>query len=496
MSQLSVSAPRRYKPSFVRGATNAGFRRAPFIRLCTAFSLLLIRDLNAADPQVEQPGFKLATFSADVTPPIGHPLLGGLSPRAAAVKDPLFIKGLVLLGAGQPVVFAALDWCELRNGSYDLWRSEIAKAAGTTAERVMLCCVHQHDAPYTDLGAQALLDEAGLPGAMFDRDFQAAAIQAAAQATAAALPSAQPVTHFGTGQAKVAEVASNRRVELPGGRVNFSRLSHTGNRAIRGADEGLIDPWLKTISFWNGDTPLVAISCYATHPMSSYRTGKVSADFVGLARDLRQRELPKVPQIYATGCSGDVTAGKYNGGDEHSRIELAGKLQTAMQAAWADTRRKPLTSAEFRVVKLTIQPRKTAGLTPEELQATIAETKNPPAKRIDAALGLSWAQRCAAGQAVDLPVLNLKDAQLLILPAESFVAYQLAAQKLRPDSFVVTAGFGECGPGYMPTADAEREGFVREHGYCWNAPGTEQVLLDALRKALLVGEGPVPLPKK
>ena len=56
--------------------------------------------------------------------------------------------------------------------------------------------------------------------------------------------------------------------------------------------EGTIDPWLKTLSFWDGDRPLLALSCYATHPMSHYGQGHVSSDFVGLARKQRQKEEP------------------------------------------------------------------------------------------------------------------------------------------------------------------------------------------------------------
>ena len=48
--------------------------------------------------------------------------------------------------------------------------------------------------------------------------------------------------------------------------------------------------------------------------MSYYGKGGVSADFLGLARKRRQADDPKVFQIYASGCSGNVTAGKYNDG--------------------------------------------------------------------------------------------------------------------------------------------------------------------------------------
>ncbi|MEO6036425.1 MAG: hypothetical protein ABIQ35_14330, partial [Verrucomicrobiota bacterium] len=41
-------------------------------------------------------GFRFATFSAVVTPPVGHPLMGGGIKPAGKVVDPLFAKGWVL----------------------------------------------------------------------------------------------------------------------------------------------------------------------------------------------------------------------------------------------------------------------------------------------------------------------------------------------------------------------------------------------------------------
>ena len=102
--------------------------------------------------------------------------------------------------------------------------------------------------------------------------------------------------------------------------------------------------------------------------------------------------------------------------------------------------------------------------------------------RITAALGMSWRKRVESGQAIDLPTLDFGWAQLALLPAESFVAYQLAAQR---KGFVMTAGFGECAPGYIPTDQAESEGFVKEHGYSWVGPNSEETLLAAIDAALM-----------
>ena len=49
---------------------------------------------------------------------------------------------------------------------------------------------------------------------------------------------------------------------------------------------------------------------------------------------------------------------------------------------------------------------------------------------------------------------------VLNLPGETFVEYQLHAQKTRPDGFVAVAGYGDLGTGYITL-----EGSAAEGGY-------------------------------
>ena len=445
----------------------------------TGGSLLAPIKAEAASGQ-----FQIATFSTDVTPPLGHPLIAGWREPAKTIKDRLSARGLALLGGGKPLVIVSIDWCELRNDAYDRWRDVLAKAAGTTRERVLVTTVHQHDAPYADLTAQKLLDAQGLPGSMFDPEFHEACVQRTAAALRESLKSKRRVTHYGIGAAKVEKVACNRRVQLKGSPPRFNRYSSTRDPQVRYAPDGEIDPLLKTLSFWEGERALVAISSYATHPMSYYGRGDVSYDFVGMAREMRQRADAGVFQVYVSGCAGDVTAAKYNDADYEGRVALARRLHDGMVAAWQGTRRYPLEKIGFRAVPIRFEPEASGKLAVAALKATLANEKASHQARSQAALGLSWHERCAAGQPVDLPAIDFGAAQFALLPAEAFVGYQLAAQKMRPDSFVMTAGYGECAPGYIPTAQTRAEGFVEEHGYCWVAPGAEKELLRALGEAL------------
>ena len=203
--------------------------------------------------------FKIATFSADVTVPIGHGMMGGLW-KSKSVADPLFAKGVVLIGGEKPVVFVSVDWCEIRNASFDRWREELALAAGTSREHVLVSAIHQHEAPVTDLDAQQILNRRNLAGSICDLAFHEKAVRRVASSLRIAMDKKQRITHLGLGRAKVEKIASNRRYVLPDGKISFGRGSSSGRNVLAAkAPEGTIDPWLKTISFWNEDRPIVAL---------------------------------------------------------------------------------------------------------------------------------------------------------------------------------------------------------------------------------------------
>jgi hypothetical protein len=435
--------------------------------------------LLAAEPRE----FRLATFTADVTPRLGHPLLGGHLAPATSVDDPLFAKGLVLLGPERPIVLLAVDWCEIRNDAYQRWREALAEAAGTTPSHVLVTSVHQHDAPLADLTAQRILAEASVGATLIDPDYHERTVRRVAKALKQSLATARRVTHYGTGQAKVERVASNRRVEDTSGKSGFLRGSAGADAAIRDLPEGLIDPWLKVISFWDGEVPLAAVNAYATHPIGYYGQGAISSDFVGLARARRQQDDPGVHQIYVSGCSGDVTAGKYNDGTSEHRRQLTERMHKAMVEAFDHTTRHPLEAVGFRSVPLVL-PHREGKQTELGLRTTLADASNKVIDRAMAAMGLSSRKLHPSGHEIEVAAIDLGGAQMVLLPGESLVGYQLLAQKLRPDQFIMAIGYGECSPGYIPTDAASREGYAESQGWCWVAPEVESLMREAMCKAL------------
>jgi len=451
------------------------FHRLLAIPGLTALSKASARDL---------PAWTIATFQVDVTCPIGHPCMGGGIANAARVVDPLECRGVILKGGSleMPVLLVSIDWCEIRNEAYDSFRDVLAKAAGTSRDRVILSAIHQHDTPIADPYAEELLRSSGGIGSICMPDF----IDNTIQKVAAAVKSAnfQRVTHLGTGQATVEKVASNRRFLLPDGKPSFSRTSATRDAYAQSQPEGTVDRQLKCLTFWNENTAVAALSFYAVHPMSYYGKGDVSWDFPGMARQARQQATPGCLQLYFSGCSGNVTAGKYNDGSPANRAVLAGRIENAMKLAFEKSDKVPLSIANFRRINLRLEPRASAGFSREELTARL-KTDPKGFNRCLAAMGLSWLRRAEKpSHTIDVPCLDFSQATVLLLPGESYVEFQLYAQSLRPGQLVCVAGYGESATGYVPTEKAVSENDTNLGDWCWVAPGSEARMKQAIQQAL------------
>src|SRR4030095_3486930 len=91
-----------------------------------------------------QGALKLATFDVDATPPLASAM--PYDPVKRLDELTLRCRGVVLLGAEQPLVLCAVDWIGIANEGQDAFRAELAKAAGTVPGRVAVHTLHQHDA--------------------------------------------------------------------------------------------------------------------------------------------------------------------------------------------------------------------------------------------------------------------------------------------------------------------------------------------------------------
>ena len=464
----------------------------------------LVQPALAADPAG---GLRIATFQTDATPPIGYDM--GYS-VVKKLGEPLLVKGVVIIGAGKPIVMVAVDWVTIDGKARDEWHALLAKAAGTTPDRVSVHHLHQHDAPRGDLGTFDERVKLGLPepvvaGVPDKGTWVRGVMQRSAAALAKAMPRARPVTHLGLGKADAERLGANRRIMGANGRVAIHRQSTYTNEypaevaaaikvdadadghklsilnpeEARAAPVGLIDPAVRVISFWNGNRPLAALTYYASHPQVAFGKGIPTPEFVGLARERLQKETGAF-QVYFTGAGGNVTLGKYNDGTERARQEFAGRMLDTMRRAWTATARSPLTPAdvEWRTTDISLPAK--YGAFKDEARAVAADTTRPASARL-AAMG-KYVRAQALEDGTTLSVLRLGPAYSVHIPGEAFVQYQLGTQAIRPNDFVAVAAYAE-GLGYIGNKDAYGEG-----GYEITISATtlaaEKVIMDGVRKLL------------
>jgi hypothetical protein len=447
------------------------------MKLALLLLLLASLILRAA----ETAGLRLATFDIDATPPIGSHM--AYDPVTNTWSLGLRARGVVLLGAGEPIVLCAIDWIGIANESHDAFRSALATAAGTLPSRIAVHTLHQHDAPDCDFSAERLLKNAGMDARQYEGTFQRQTISNLASAVRSALPRAQPVTHVGLGKANVEKVASNRRVFGEDGKFRGVRYTACANPELRAAPEGTIDPELSQISFWNADKPLAVLSYYATHPQSYYRTGIPNPDFPGVARFQRDLAAPTL-HVHFNGAGGNIGAGKYNDGAVSNRLSLAERVADGMRRAWESTKREPIDSSAVSWAAESVALPPSKHISKEEIEGQIKE-RDPKLATQGNASRLSWLRRCEAGHKVDVSCLKLGRARILHLPGELFVEYQLAAKAQRPDLFVAMAAYGDYAPWYIGTAIAYEEGGYETEPRSSNvAPEVERVLMGAIRKLL------------
>ena len=180
-----------FKFQFFRGA----------VRLAQAFVFSSALGVfgAAAEP------LRVATFDVDATPPVGYMMAYDPVLRLDAMT--LRCRGIVLLGQAAPIVLCAVDWIGIANEAHDAFREQLAKAAGTTPDRVAVHTLHQHDAPLCDFLAERLLKEAKAKYlGELNGDFCRQTLAKVSVAVKASLAFAKPVTHCGWGEAEVPQL--------------------------------------------------------------------------------------------------------------------------------------------------------------------------------------------------------------------------------------------------------------------------------------------------
>src|SRR5437660_1336583 len=107
------------------------------------FSLISLAAIRAGEPskKAAPPVINVATFDVDATPPLGSAMT--YDPVKRLDELTLRCRGIVIIGAGKPIILCAVDWIGIANEGHDQFRERLADAAGTTPDRVAVHTLHQ-----------------------------------------------------------------------------------------------------------------------------------------------------------------------------------------------------------------------------------------------------------------------------------------------------------------------------------------------------------------
>lgn len=418
------------------------------------------------------PHLRVAAFRADATPPLGEPLIW-VDP-AKEILDPLWAKGVILDDGRHRIVLCAIDWCGIGSSTHRLFTRRIAEAASARISDVSVHAVHQHTAPYVDGDGASLLrqfPETPLLMSVKALDLVTGRIAEAVRSAAGRL---QPAGRIGFGEAEVESVASARRIIEAGSLV--TRFSTSGrNPKMAALPEGDIDRRLRTLTFAHDGRPLVRLHYYATHPQTFCCDGRITADFVGAAREQFEKE-EGVPQVYFTGCAGDVTVGKYNDATSEARDRLRQRLLAGIRASAASTKYSTALPLAWKTAHVIPPPRRVP------LPDLARMSGRPAQDRYRAAITIAFSKR---KEPLQLAALHLGNFAVLHLPGEPMLYFQKFAAQAAAGKTVMAAGYGDISPGYLCTDEAFRQGGY-EPGASNAGASMESVLIQAIQEVVLL----------
>ncbi len=265
------------------------------------------------------------------------------------------------------------------------------------------------------------------------------------------------------------------------GKVVTQRGSSSKDPAHQKFPEGLIDPFLKTVAFYSGDTKVVSCHYYACHPMSHYGKGKVSADFCGLARKQVQKAEPNCAHLYFNGCGGNIGAGKYNDGTDATRPILMQRMLDAIVESEANLSPQKIELCRWSSAEMLPPPNPDFSI--DLILKQIADSSRKVVDRNRPAYIVAWHRRYEKQLPIVLSALHLNQTSLVHFPAESFVEYQLRTQASFADRFVACAAYGDGGPWYIPTLEAYSQGGY-ESSVAWCDPKIDSLMCEAVMKAM------------
>ena len=241
---------------------------------------------------------------------------------------PISAKAAAIENDGEIILLIVCEIVGLTRSENNSIRKLITQKTGIPRENIAITCTHTHASPWIwdlqDYEARKLGFE------VLDRNWMDKVIEQTADAGAEASKSMN-LFSLKFGKAKTRDIVSNRVEPV-------TRWSICADDEIRKAPAGIIDPFVRTVSFHDSeDNPVFIFSNLAVHPTAfgGGKTLKVSPDFPYIAENKLKAEFgEELILAYWQGCAGNSNSGKYvKEGSEEEVVEIGGRFYEAISTA-------------------------------------------------------------------------------------------------------------------------------------------------------------------
>lgn len=421
----------------------------------------------------------------DLTPAVGT-RMSGFAVRtqpSIGVHDRLSARALAFRDGESAAVLVVLDVLGIARGWTERIRGGIQRALGVPPEHIGVVATHTHGGPVT------------LPTALLgtvEPAVERRVIEAAVAAARRAMTARAPATlRFGRGCEP--DVGRNRRDR-----------------------SGPIDATVPVARLDRTDGSLLGLLVsYACHPVTLGPTNvHFTRDYPGFVIDALEERYPGSAVVFATGCCGQINTGhraedSLQGiGMERRTFREARRLgHMVAAAAWHECERlvapdaTPIRGTPIAGARRTVSlPLRDATVPSEDQREAdrawldrIRRDGGSPAERAEAEVRVAWAEKASWDRTTvetEVQWLRIGELHLALFPGEPFVEFGLDLRARHPDLALVTLGYANDAPGYLPTDAAMRDGgYEVEGSYRYYgtpapyAPGVQAALQSALEDA-------------
>ena len=266
-----------------------------------------------ASPAASPGKLRAGAATANITPPLGCSMAGGMTDRRATdIHDELWVRALVLDDGKTRIALAIVDSCAVPRTIIDSAKQLLAASAGIPAANVLIAATHTHTAPpathlfqsepdprYTDWLTQRIADAVRMACARL-----------------------QPA-RIGWGVGREERLVFNRRYAMRPGTIPPNPFGETDKVQMNppaGSENilrpaGPTDPDVGVLAVQSLDgRPLAVLGNYALHYVGGTAPGQISADYFGmwasamtrLAGGSRAADFPPFVAMLTNACSGNI----------------------------------------------------------------------------------------------------------------------------------------------------------------------------------------------